>query len=345
MVSRQVPTVAQLWRLVGNPAAYAVQRKDGRGYTPVRESVTSAVLRKHLDGVHTVGTYVVRGDQARTLVFDLDEPDEDKAQAIIAELERLGIARQHIGLEWSGNKGYHVWVPLTSWVSAATLRHIGLVVRAAVGIPKLEVNPKQAHVQDLGNLVKMPGGVHRATGERSYFIGTFPVPLPMATVEHVAAQVPKASVALSSTPPPPFRCMEAIQQGVGEGQRNMALFHLAVMLRRAGLEPDLVAEVVRRVNDRCDPPLDAIELENLLRSSQRSGPLCRTLEGTDLHCGEDCILARIDGLYVRPGRVRWAAVGEPVVVRVRINDGESVEFEHPDLSHGWGKFKKRRDGN
>src|SRR5690606_22201221 len=49
------------------------EQGKGTGYVPVRESLTPAVLRAHLDGAITVGTYLVRHDNAVNIaVLDLD---------------------------------------------------------------------------------------------------------------------------------------------------------------------------------------------------------------------------------------------------------------------------------
>ncbi len=328
-------SVARLQRFVGNPNAYALQQPDGT-YRPVREPLTAAVLRRHLDGDITVGTYVLHGDRARTLVLDVDEDDDELVQQLYGFLEDLGL---RAGVEKSGRKGWHIWVLVGAYVSAHHLRRIGMAARALVSNRRVEVFPKQDRAEDLGNLVKLPWGVHRVTGVRSDFTA-HPVPVSVADITRAAEQVAELNIAPKSVKaPPPFFCMERIQQGVSEGQRNVALFHFTVMLRRAGLGSDLIEESVRAVNRRFEPPLEDLEVEAVLRSAQRSGPLCRTLEGSDLHCGEHCILARYEGLYTRPGRVRFAAEGEPVVVRVCFNDGNTVEFEHEDLAAGWGRLK------
>lgn len=328
-------TVPKLQRFVGNPNAYAVQQPDG-SYRPVRERLTAAVLRRHLDGEVTVGTYVLMGDLAKTLVFDVDEPDTAVVQTLTSYLTGLGLG---YGVEVSGRKGWHIWVVARMWVPAHLLRRIGLQGAELVRGRKVEVFPKQDMAADLGNLVKLPWGVHRVTGARSYFEVEPPV-VSTAAIESAVAVLPQPETREPEGPPPPFRCMEAIQAGVSEGQRNIALFHYVVMLRRAGVAPEFVDALAAQVNARFSPPLDDREVEATVRSAMRYGPLCRQLEGTSLHCGEDCLLRRAPGLYTRPGRVRFAAAGEAVVVRVAHNDGEVVEFEHEDLAQGWGRLKK-----
>lgn len=129
------PTLPQLRQLVGNPNAYAVQRTDGSWY-PVREALDDAVLREHLAGRKTVGTYVLDKDKARTLVLDVDdEPDSlAVAEQLVDALHTLGIPRSMVGVEFSGRKGHHVWVVLQQFVDARELRRIGRAACALAGV-------------------------------------------------------------------------------------------------------------------------------------------------------------------------------------------------------------------
>jgi hypothetical protein len=134
--------------------------------------------------------------------------------------------------------------------------------------------------------------------------------------------------------------MEAIQEeGVREGSRNIQLFHLATMLRRAGVSDDNVDLVVRRTNELGDP-LDEQELSLLLESSKMSGPLCSSLP-EERQCGELCVRARTSGLYTRPGQLRFASDGENVVVTLVGRKGDVIEFSHDDV----GKMKAVLNGD
>lgn len=94
------------------------------------------VLASHKDTSNTVGTYLLDGDKARTLVFDIDNEDNalEQAQAIREELVRLGFPKRSVGIEFSGRKGYHVWLVLGDYVAAADLRRVGRVCLAAIGL-------------------------------------------------------------------------------------------------------------------------------------------------------------------------------------------------------------------
>jgi len=172
------------------------------GYTPVHEPFTPAVARAHLLGAYTVGIYPVRMDQtARFLAFDLDVARYALSQAgkaprgleaCLAQTLRVGrrlvdaAAAQGLTalLESSGYKGYHVWLLCATPVPASALRRLGgILLHEAGPLPPevtVEVFPKQSRVAagSLGNLIKLPLGVHRVTGRRSLLVDGSGQPLP-----------------------------------------------------------------------------------------------------------------------------------------------------------------------
>jgi hypothetical protein len=330
------PTLPQLRSLIGNPNAYAVQKPDGT-YYKVLEPLSNAVLQKHLKGELTVGTYLVKPpDQARTLVLDIDSGEETahgEALRIVAALENLGVPRRSIGVEFSGGKGYHVWTVVGSYTDAARLRQLGLAAKAIAGVD-CEVYPKQNQVKELGNLIKLPGGIHQKTKKANNFIISYPTPQPLslAVFDRVTKALPTPEVKKSEAPPA-LECMANIQEGVEEGGRNHALFHLAVMLRRGGLADEFVADVVRTVAVRCVPPLEDAEVDALLQSSTTGGPICGTLPD-NLRCAE-CPVLRPKGLYSKPGQLKFGAEGELAVIQLgkRTKDGV-IEIIHPDVTFG-----------
>jgi hypothetical protein len=333
------PKLLDIMALVGNPDAYAIQREDG-SYFPVHEPLTPVVVRKHRAGDITVGTYIVRPDNtATTLVFDIDSPDEKVQDEMVNNVTKLlATLGVEYAVEFSGKKGYHVWVVSDAPVPAMVLYRLGRGVRTELGYPKLEVYPKQTEVRDLGNLVKLPGGIHQVTKQENNFLGPVPKPNPSAFLVELSEAYPEEVVRIGSAAPTAveFPCVCAIQEGVQEGGRNTHLFHLAVMLRKFSLSDTNVELVVRRANEAsASGPLPDDELGTILENSRYSGPLCDQIDG-DVHCGEQCIKAKHKGLYTRNGALKYAADGEEVVVRVkdRTDGGKVVELEHPDMVQG-----------
>lgn len=324
--------VDTLMRFVGNPSAYALQNEDG-SYRPVRKAVTGSLLKQHLAGDVSVGTYVNVGDQARFVCFDVDTGDDAKEQAdrVGNACQDLGVPHWSVGMEFSGRKGYHVWVPLQDFREAHELRRFGRAVLALAEV-KCEVFPKQDSVTDLGNLVKLPGGKHRVSGMASEWLGEVPKPCPLARWEsRVVPQLPEevAGRRFSGGYTERFPCMDIIQaEGGQEGSRNIQLFHLATMLRRAGVSSENVVTVINAANEKA-APLDPFELELLLQSAETSGPVCDQLP-EERQCGELCIRQRTQGLYARPRQLRHAAVGERVVVTMAERAGKTFTLEHDD---------------
>jgi len=168
---------------------WAAEGGEG-GYTPVREPLTVAAARNHLLGNITVGVYPVRLDNTVTFfAFDIDirkralarargslaearrikEAVAQESQRMQAELAGLGLSAL---LEDSGYKGRHLWVFLEAPEDAAVVRQFGaLFMRSCpLGAPDLQLEffPKQASTgSGIGNLIKLPLGIHRRTGRRS----------------------------------------------------------------------------------------------------------------------------------------------------------------------------------
>lgn len=321
--------------LIGNPSCYAVQSEDG-SWSPVDEPLSPAILESHKQGGRTVGTYVLHGDKARTLVFDLDEGDQTEAQAgeIAHALMSLGVPSECIGIEFSGRKGHHVWVILGGYVKAVDLRRVGRAVLALAGID-CEVFPKQDKAIKYGNLIKLPMGVHQVTKKRNDWVTPPKRKLGKGEYQTLLSLLPPEPKRVHANGYDPFPCLASIQDGQSEGGRNNALFHLAVMLRRGGLAEENLVEVIHRTNQKNEPPLEDTEVDTLIESSKNSGPLCSNLPES-LHCGDACIIKRVAGLVVKPGQVRHAAPGQNIVVTCTNRVGKLVELDHPDLVQGKG---------
>jgi tetratricopeptide (TPR) repeat protein len=160
------------------------------GYSPVREPFTVQVARNHLLGSITVGVYPLRLDNTVTFfAFDVDitkralarargsVSEARRLKALVAaethvlhgELERLGVAAM---IEDSGYKGRHLWVFLDRPEDASVVRSFGALFLRHHGARAHDVHveffPKQAAAEGgVGNLIKLPLGIHRRSGRRS----------------------------------------------------------------------------------------------------------------------------------------------------------------------------------
>ena len=180
----------------GRPDAFARQWADRdanrQGYQPVRRALTGADLRGHLDGTATLGIYLLDAEShVRTAALDADlipalrDPKRSRKAAGTVRAELNFLARRLRSLarergispviEFSGGKGYHFWFLFSRPVPAANARRLltGLAgaVSGDLSAFSLEVFPKQDRLsgKGLGNLVKLPLGVHRMSGRRSWF--------------------------------------------------------------------------------------------------------------------------------------------------------------------------------
>ena len=162
------------------------------GYSPVHEPLTPAVVRNHLLGTYTVGVYPIRLDGAVYVLrprsgYRQGRPgtgaDATGSGTLAARLcPRRGLAPARClrelafvpVLEDSGFKGRHLWVFLEQPEPAEVLHLLGRLLLAwqqphlAQGL-HLEFFPKQAARtgKGLGNLIKLPLGIHRRTGRRA----------------------------------------------------------------------------------------------------------------------------------------------------------------------------------
>ncbi len=163
------------------------------GYVPVRREMTERDVEDHLKGRMTYGIYLLtRNSHAHLGVIDADlkkdflgkrlkgsEKSEISREMryLIRRLPELG---EEKGLscicEFSGNKGYHFWFIMEKAVPASLVRKAisPLVSEMSKELRffKLEVFPKQDRLagKGLGNLVKLPLGIHRLSGKPSFFI-------------------------------------------------------------------------------------------------------------------------------------------------------------------------------
>lgn len=223
------PVVAALLRWFGGRAdIYARQwydaRRDRSGYWPVRQPLTAGVLELHLLGRVTVGQYVLHPDHGVSFAaLDFDptaaaleqlrlsndsdgalgvQPLVDYVGRVRAVAERAGIAAI---AEDTGGVGLHLWFCFTPRLPAERARALlrELLWRTGPQPPgvAVEVFPKQDRLsgKGLGNLIKLPLGVHQATQRPSRFLDAEMRPLEAAAVTRLRPCDPLAIDALLAT--------------------------------------------------------------------------------------------------------------------------------------------------
>ena len=148
--------------------------------------LTDDRLAQHLKGEVTLGAYQLREDgSAGWLCLDVDaDEDTELAREHARLMTRLLLGRLHkMGLspvcEYTGGRGYHIWVFIDGGAPAAFLRRLGDWLVSSVAEDEgayagihVEVFPKQTALcpGEFGNLVKLPLGIHKKTEHRSIFV-------------------------------------------------------------------------------------------------------------------------------------------------------------------------------
>lgn len=311
----------------GRRDVYAEQGKDG-SYFPVMardvgyEPLETEAVKLHLDGRRTVGVYPVVENHVRLVCWDVDNPHEDEARTIARAVKRVlvvedGLPETCLSLEFSGRKGYHIWLYLAEWESVRDARDYGRWVADRAGEPTMEVFPKgEVREGGLGNLVKLPLALHRVSGRRSCFVDAEWTPV--GAMAHLRQRRPLAAPifrecvrrARAARPAPSpsaagqraalhsrelLPCAQSILvNGEGEGARNHALFALALACKRAGYSRGEAEGAVEAAAARCRPPVLPREAAVPAASAYRmpgDGFDCRAPVlhgGPTPHCASTC---------------------------------------------------------
>lgn len=122
-------------------------------------AVTISTYERHLTGVEPIGIYpIIHHDDecwVRWGCCDIDTGDWSEAFMLATALQGMGLIPW---VERSRSKGWHVWIFVQHWVTAATMRRALKVAYAAIDLPAKEANPKSEKLRpsQLGNYVRLP---------------------------------------------------------------------------------------------------------------------------------------------------------------------------------------------
>ena len=166
------------------------RRKKEIDYRPL----TERIVAEHLNGKSTIDTYIQRPNATvRFMVIDIDISKRiiltvnrssdgfqhylQKALDYAAEVKKV---LAHWGIraciEYSGNRGYHVWVLFTEWIQTRYANLLWDALEASLKKDEditIEFFPNKTRVLDgkkMGQVIKLPFGIHIKSGERSYFL-------------------------------------------------------------------------------------------------------------------------------------------------------------------------------
>ena len=272
---------------VGRSDTHAIQQSDG-SYLRVGRPLTDDMLKSHLAGETTVGIYQIEPEKntLKWLCFDIDDKEITNVERLKDSIVKSGFCtEQSILVEDTGGRGYHLWVFFDPPIPALVAYYIGRKFEQESKV-KCEVFPKQKVVEAFGNLVKLPLGVHRKTGQRSRFIGVSSldeVTRISVPEEEVAAAVQEAHKRESgwmerfaskgrgySGEDPP--CVRFWFSGVDPGNRNNVAIRLASYYRNfAKLDLDTTLTRTVEWNARNAEPLERAEITNIVGSADKGG--------------------------------------------------------------------------
>lgn len=339
---RVADLLANLRQYVGNPNRYSLQSEDG-SYRPVEEPVTDSLLQAHLDGTVTVGTYTLDYDKAKHIVFDADAEAGENASTTLPIARALQLEckkrQMYPAVEFSGSKGFHVWVLLEEWTLASDVRRLAKDIAHAAGFNG-EIFPKQSVAEHMGNLVKLPYGLHRKANARSRVLTEPKELVPSERIKALLEAVPAGDEQHNESHPPPrafvrLPCLDSLMRDPPhEGERHNALFMFAGRMWKSGLLHDQVYAVCATI---CDPDsLRPGEFDRIVEDSGTMPPgRCESYLDAARLCPADlCIQTRDSGWKTqRPGEVLHAQDGALVAFAVKHTANPAVrEISHPDLS-------------
>lgn len=167
----------------------ALQKKNGDYSGNVQtNSKINDFLIKHLSGELTLGTYCLSGGTSKFICLDIDckidlTAAEDIKREISFNLNEINIPHS---TEFSGSKGYHIWIFFENPQEASFVREwsrwfLGHKTKYSKKADSLyftivrgkrvnvEIYPKQDNTSGIGSLIKVPLGIHKKTGVRSTF--------------------------------------------------------------------------------------------------------------------------------------------------------------------------------
>ena len=156
------------------------------------QPLTAEIASLHLNGTETIGTYVQRSNgTVRFWVADIDISKkvllqhDRNSETYTAWLKKAAQAALNIqkilrsmgiesGIEYTGNRGYHVWVLFEAWIPVRYANLLSDVVESRVKIENeltIEFFPNKTKLKPgkYGQMIQLPSGIHTKTGEYSRF--------------------------------------------------------------------------------------------------------------------------------------------------------------------------------
>jgi ABC-type dipeptide/oligopeptide/nickel transport system ATPase component len=240
-------------------------------YDPVSKELTASLLEDHINGKIALASYPIQiGDNTvRYMAWDIDAAGNiELAREMTREVLKV-LKDQPYAVEFSGGKGYHIFLFFTAPVAASLAKTVGEWVRDQAHLPKSEGKDAKGHVEvfpkqeklgtssskrkSLGNCLKIPLGQHPRTHKWSVFVD------PENGWEDGPILEPEDVLSLRITPSE----LQAIKQEVstdraelliktlteywGEGKRHQLALFLSGYMAAIGWTMELAKDVIYKI--------------------------------------------------------------------------------------------------
>jgi hypothetical protein len=261
---------------------YAVQVKVDEKciYVPKYETLTELEVQQHLEGKVTLGVYALNVDNTvKWLCFDIDSAhvkNSEEACTVIAErcIQKFGSSA--VRIEQSGTpRNFHIWVFFEEPVQAVYARALGRQVLN--GLASVELFPKQTALTGklLGNLVKLPLGLHKKSGKWSVMSLEDIKPcrvdlteIKILTREPLPEDKPRLEGYNGKNP----NCIEKIKKGVKKGKRsNVGIVYASYLYNFKQLKAERAYYLLRLWNTKNKPRLEEEELRLIFEQADKGG--------------------------------------------------------------------------
>lgn len=160
--------------LIHNEICYIANISDTLDYEKCSDPIDEKMLKSHFDGDVVLGKRLNCNGKSNILVIDIDSKNNIKKAKEIAEklqsdLEKRGVIAY---IEFSGNKGYHVWILFNDFIAIYKLNNYIENVMNDLGIKKeaVEIIPKYNKLSETQEIIKLPLGIHPISKKKSYFL-------------------------------------------------------------------------------------------------------------------------------------------------------------------------------
>lgn len=160
--------------LKNNSFYYEAVVKEELEYKRIENPITEAIFKEHLNGEKTLAINLNNGeDKSNILVIDIDDKKslvkaKELSIKIQHELEKRDIISY---LEFSGNKGYHIWIFFDKFIDIKDLNMFmeNILNFLKIRRSKVELIPRYNNICESEHIIKLPLGVHPISRKKSYF--------------------------------------------------------------------------------------------------------------------------------------------------------------------------------